>query len=115
MVLWHTPEPVGVGCPNPSDKATSPLRWIPHRKLSRLSLQRSDMSIAARHIQSPRSRGAQCGIVAHRRTRRGWVPQPIGRGNLAPTIVNISVTRDSILPLAPEGRHVYSTRDTQIS
>ena len=30
-----------------------------------LSLQRSDMSIAARHIQSPRSRGAQCGIVAH--------------------------------------------------
>jgi hypothetical protein len=27
---------------------------------ARLSLQRSDMSIAARHLQSPRSRGAQC-------------------------------------------------------
>ena len=75
-----------------------------------LSLQRSDMSIAARHVQSPRSRGAQCGIVAHRGTRRGWVTQPIGRGNLAPTIADISVTGDSILHLAPEGRHVYSTR-----
>ena len=75
-----------------------------------LSLQRSDMSIAARHVQSQRSRGAQCGIVAHRGTRRGWVTQPIGRGNLAPTIADISVTGDSILHLAPEGRHVYSTR-----
>ena len=69
MVLSHTAEPVGVGCPNPLGEATSPLRsairWIPHRKLSRLSLQRSDMSIAARHVQPPRSRGAQCGIVAH--------------------------------------------------
>ena len=48
VVLWHTPEPVGVGCPNPS-----------------------------------------------------------GRGNPAPTIADISVTGDSIPPLAPEGRHVW--------
>ena len=33
------------------------------------------MSIAARHLQSPRSRGAQCGIMAHPRTRRAWIPQ----------------------------------------
>ena len=37
----------------------------------------------------------------------GWVSQPIGRGNPAPTIADISVTGDSILPLAPEGRQVY--------
>ena len=42
--------------------------------------------------------------------RRGWVPQPVGRGNPAPTIADISVTGDS-----PEGRHVYSTRHVQIS
>ena len=75
-----------------------------------LSLQRSDMSIAARHVQSQRSRGAQCGIIAHRGTRRGWLPQPAGRGNLAPTIGDASVTGDSILPLAPAGRHVYRKR-----
>ena len=64
------------------------------------------MSIAARHIQSPRSRGAQCGIVAHPRTRRGWVPQPIGRGNLAPTMD----TAPQIVPsFAPEERYVYSS------
>ena len=41
--------------------------------------------------------------------RRGWVSQPAGRGNLAPTID----TAPQILPhLAPEGRHVYSTRHT---
>ena len=61
-----TIEFVGVGFPNPLGEVTPPPRWRPHRKLSHLSLQRSDMSIAARHIQSPRSRGAQCGIVAHR-------------------------------------------------
>ena len=44
-----------------------------------------------------------------RGTRRGWVPQPFGRGNLAPTIADISVTSDSILHLAPAGRYVYST------
>ena len=66
MVLSHTVEPVGVGFPNPSGEETSPLRWMTHRKLCRISLQRSDMSIAARHLQSPHSRGAQCGIVAHR-------------------------------------------------
>ena len=41
------------------------------------------MSIAARHIQSPRSRGAQCGIrVAHR-----WIPHrivpPVGDMSMA--------------------------------
>ena len=46
--------------------------------------------------------------LPHRWTRRGWVPQPIGQGNLAPTMADISVTGDSILHLAPEGRHVYS-------
>ena len=39
--------------------------------------------------------------------RRGWVPQPVGRGNPAPTIADISVTGDSILPLAPAERYVY--------
>ena len=28
MVLSHTPEPVGVGSPNPLGKETSPLRWM---------------------------------------------------------------------------------------
>ena len=40
------------------------------------------------------------------RIRTGRVLQPVGRGNPAPTIGDISVTGDSILPLAPEGRHV---------
>ena len=29
MVLWHTIELVGVGCPNPSGEETKPLRWMP--------------------------------------------------------------------------------------
>ena len=71
---------VGVGFPNPSDErstgAFSPrgaacalclnhgLIRIRRGRVIRfcLSLQRSDMSIAARHIQSPRSRGAQCAL-----------------------------------------------------
>ena len=32
--------------------------------------------------------------------RRGWVSQPVGRGDPAPTIADISVTGDSLLPLA---------------
>ena len=32
--------------------------------------------------------------------RRGWVPQPVGRGNPAPTIEDISVIGDSALPFA---------------
>ena len=30
VVLSHTPEPVGVGSPNPLGKETSPLRWMSH-------------------------------------------------------------------------------------
>ena len=41
--------------------------------------------------------------------RSGRVPQPVGWGNPAPTIADISITGDSILFLAPEGRHVYRT------
>ena len=38
---------------------------------------------------------------------RGWVTQPIGRGNLAPTMDDAP----QIVPhLAPEGRYVYRTR-----
>ena len=50
-----------------------------------------------------------------------WAGEPrrrgdmFGWGNPAPTIADTSVTGDSILPLAPEGRHVYSTQDKQIS
>ena len=45
---------------------------------------------------------------AGRWIRRGWVSQPIGRGNPAPTRGgHIGASGDSILPLAPEGRHVY--------
>ena len=41
--------------------------------------------------------------------RRGWVPQPAGRGDLSPTID----TAPPIVPhLAPAGRHVYSTPHT---
>ena len=64
------------------------------------------MSIAARHIQPPRSRGAQCGNVAHRGIRRGWVSQPIGRGNLAPTM---DTAPQIVPPFAPEERYVYSS------
>ena len=78
MVLSHTVKPVGIGSPNPLDEETKPLRWMPHRKLSRLSVQRSDMSIAARHIQSPRSRGAQCGIVATVKPVGVGSPNPLG-------------------------------------
>ena len=97
---------VGVGFPNPLGEETSPPQWIPRRQLCRLSLQRSDMSIAARHLQSPHSREAQCGIVAHRGIRRGWVPQPIGRGNLAPTM---DAAPQIVPPFAPEERYVYSS------
>ena len=39
-------------------------------------------------------------------TRRGWVPQPVGLGNQAPTMDDAP----QIVPhLAPEGRHVYRT------
>ena len=107
---YPTVEPIGVGLPNPSGEVTSPLRWIPHRKLCRLSLQRSDMSIAARHVQAPRSRGAQCGIVTHRGTRRGWVTQPVGLRAWEPSPYDGSRAPNSLLHLAPEGRHVYSTR-----
>ena len=47
--------------------------------------------------------------TGERGIRRGWVPQPAGRGNLAPTMD----TAPPIVPhLAPEGQHVYSTRHT---
>ena len=52
-----------------------------------LSLQRSVMSIDGRHVQSLHSSGVRCGIGAHDWTRRGWVTQPVGRGNLAPTMM----------------------------
>ena len=45
--------------------------------------------------------------------RRRWVPQPAGRGNLAPTM-DEHIELGLILPFAPEGRYVYSTRDTPI-
>ena len=43
--------------------------------------------------------------------RRGWVSQPVGLGFQAPTLDD---TPPILLHLAPAGRHVYSTRDTQI-
>ena len=51
--------------------------------------------------------------------RRGWVSQPVGLGNQVPTIAGsneascVNGKRTSVY-LAPAGRHVYSTRDTQI-
>ena len=83
MVLSHTPEPVGVGSPNPLGKETSPLRWMTHRKLSRLSLQRSDMS-QQRDYMNPRAPEEAIGIVAPtRRTLGAPNPsrQPRPRGN----------------------------------
>ena len=41
--------------------------------------------------------------------RRGWVPQPVGRGNLAPTMRAGHRIWVLLVRLAPEGRHVYST------
>ena len=49
MVLWHTPEAVGVGCPNPLGEETKPLQWMTHRKLCSIQPQRGDMFIARRH------------------------------------------------------------------
>ena len=43
--------------------------------------------------------------------RRGWVSQPAGLENQAPMMDD---TPPILLHLAPAGRHVYSTRDTQI-
>ena len=40
--------------------------------------------------------------------RRGWVPQPVGRGNQAPTMDAVPRILVQLLHLAPEGRHVYS-------
>ena len=50
--------------------------------------------------------------------RRGWVSQPVGLGN-QPTIACSNETscangKRTLVYLAPAGRHVYSTRDTQI-
>ena len=42
--------------------------------------------------------------------RRGWVPQPVGRGDLAPTMRAGHRIWVLLVHLAPEGRHVYSTR-----
>ena len=48
-------------------------------------------------------------MVLSHTVRRGWVPQPAGRGDLSPTID----TAPPILPhLAPAGRHVYRTHHT---
>ena len=74
---------------------------------SRLSLQRSDMSIAARHIQSQRSRGAQCGTVAHEPVGVG-LPNPLGRGNQAPTIRFCLSLQRSDMSIA--ARHLQSQR-----
>ena len=59
-------------------------------------------------------RGAACPTNRYRRhenwnvsnrscIRRGWVPQPIGRGNLSPTM---NTAQPIVSHLAPEGRHV---------
>ena len=50
---------------------------------------------------APRYRRRENWNVSNRSCiRRGWVPQPAGRGNLSPTIADVLVY------LAPEGRHV---------
>ena len=71
------------------------------------------MFIARSMHQIPQSpRGATGVSVAHCETRRGWVPQPIGRGDLAPTMRAGHRIWVLLMYLAPEGRHVYSTRHT---
>ena len=65
-----------------------------------------------RHVAPGYGRRENWNVSNRSCIRRDWVPQPAGRGNLSPTID----TAPPILPhLAPEGRHVYSTRDTQMS
>ena len=43
-------------------------------------------------------------------TRRGWVPQPVGRGDLALTMRAGHRIWVLLVHLAPAGRYVYSTR-----
>ena len=47
VVLWHTPEPVGVGCPNPSGEATPLLRL---RNASVTSYSIPPLAPAGRHV-----------------------------------------------------------------
>ena len=60
-----------------------------------------------RHVPPGYGRHENWNVSNRSCIRRGWVPQPAGRGNLSPTID----TAPPILPhLAPEGRHVYSDK-----
>ena len=80
------PQPVGRGNLSPTIDTAPPIV--------------SHLAPKGRHVP-PRYRRHENWNVSNRSCiRRGWVPQPIGRGNLAPTIADVLVY------LAPEGRHV---------
>ena len=93
-----------------------------HKKTNGLSLQRSDMSIEGRYVQSPRSRGAQC-VIGDGRIRdnlKGGEIGCVGVGSPNPLCLvskpldcglKCSIMRKqdgTLVYLAPEGRHVYS-------
>ena len=123
MVLSHTIEFVGVGFPNPLGKETSPLRWMTHLAIlvcSRLSLQRSDMSIAARHtnvLKPQRGDMSHLSPIAvfdrlkteappHGCMRRGWVPQPVWTRKPSQYDASRTLNFGVLVPFAPEERYV---------
>ena len=62
-----------------------------------------------RHVPPGYGRHENWNVSNRSCIRRGWVPQPIGRGNLSPTI---DTAPPIVSHLAPEGRHVYRIRHT---
>ena len=97
------PNPLGCGLGNQAPTMDHALRILPHLAPEGRNVY---STWHAPNNQSPS--GAICGSVAHRETRRGWVPQPIGRGDLAPTMRAGHRIWVLLVHLAPEGRYVYS-------
>ena len=79
VVLSHTVKPVGVGSPNPrgNQAPTEGDSILPFAPEGAACLY--ERGIAARHVQSPRSRGAQCGIVHTVKPVGVGSPNPLGR------------------------------------
>ena len=61
-----------------------------------------------RHVAPGYGRHENWNVSNRSCMRRGWVPQPVGRGNLSPTIDTASPI---VSHLAPEGRHVYGRHE----
>ena len=106
------PQPAGRGNLSPTIDTAPPI--LPHlapegRMFIEYGIHQITKAPEGRQVP-PRYRRRENWNVSNRSCiRRGWVPQPVGRGNLSPTID----TAPPIVPhLAPEGRHVYRIRHT---